>query len=79
MYIKKIPRDCLHNELKIEVCKQLQQILDNIEIPNHGIISLNKQTAFVKTIGSNYKSSKISENIYSIGTHNDKSLYPLYL
>jgi hypothetical protein len=75
--IKKTAKQCTEKELKFEVYIQLNKILDKkLYFPKYTLISKNNQTAFVKTSNSDYIPSRITNQIYTCGTHNGNSLYP---
>jgi protoporphyrinogen oxidase len=77
--INKTANECIEkNELIMETFRQLREIYKDLPIPTLAFINNyyenkhwnSNETAFIKTPHYKYLSNKISDNIYTLGTHN---------
>jgi protoporphyrinogen oxidase len=77
--INKTANECVNKlELIDETFRQLKEIYKDLPIPTLSFINNNynnnkwesNETAFIKTPNYNYLSNQITDNIYTLGTHN---------
>ncbi len=79
-YLNKTANECKDkNEIIYEIFRQLKEIYNDLPLPTLAFINnyydngewKSNETAFLKTPNYNYiRNSKISDNIYILGTHN---------
>jgi hypothetical protein len=82
--INKTANECSNKEELIdEVYRQLNEIYNNLPVPTLSFVNsyykdgkwISNETAFVKATNYGFLNNKITDNIYTLGTHNGNAKY----